>query len=52
VVERLPRKRKVLGSVPSSEKKEAKKKKNRQFIVEINMLHISYLFILTTFKLL
>jgi len=27
VVERLPRKRKALGSVPSSEKKEPKKKK-------------------------
>jgi len=28
VVERLPRKRKALGSVPSSEKKNQKKKKN------------------------
>jgi len=29
VVERLPRKHKALGSVPSSEKKEPKKKKKR-----------------------
>jgi len=30
VVERLPRKRKALGSVPSSEKKNQKKKKSYQ----------------------
>jgi len=30
VVERLPRKRKALGSVPSSEKKEKEKKKKEK----------------------
>jgi len=30
VVERLPRKRKALGSVPSSEKKRTKKKKKKK----------------------
>jgi len=36
VVERLPRKRKVMGSIPSSEKKEKKKKTE---------LHICYIFV-------
>jgi len=30
VLERLPRKRKALGSVPSSEKKKSKKKKKKK----------------------
>jgi len=40
VVERLPRKHKALGSVPSSEKKRTKKKKKKRSLVYLGHGHL------------